>query len=277
MDLNDIWTQNKRWLLGVLAGAILFWIATSIVGSIYDGDAAERKVTQVANALRQQDYFDAKARKLARDSGEALAAAQERLRAELTFEPDEPFVLAGKGDPDLHFDRVQREVRTSLVDKAQQFSVELAPSALRWTAPVGLEEIERTLIGLNVLETAVDRLLDAGEEIRSSSAFGALGLQQIEKFEVTSKSKGRATGYRRGRDRRESDAVDAAERVDEYEVAFKFRADAPTVQLFLERCRAEQPVVLLQDGFKLKAGRNRGDPLTVTGRLVGLIVRDPQS
>ena len=234
MDLNDIWTQNKRWILGVLAGGVLFWIATSIVGSIWDGGAAERKVLSVASALRKQSYYDAKARKLARTSGEALESAQARLDGELTFTPDELFELAGKGDPDLHFDRVQRDVRTALVDKAQQFSVELAPDGLRWAAPVGREEIERALIGLNVLETAVDRLLDASEEIRSASTFGALGVQAIEKFEVTSKRARRSSGYRRSKVRRDSDSVDVEERVDEYEVSFKFRADAPTVQLFLD-------------------------------------------
>lgn len=279
MDLNDIWTQNKRWILGVLVGALLFYVAGQIVQSIYDGRAAEAKVIGLTNKLRKQAYYDTKARKQAKETGEVLAQAQQRLEAELEFAPNDRFVLAGKGDADLHFDRVARDVRSELVDKAQQFSVELPASALRWTAPVGREEIERTLLGLDVLHTSLDRLLDAGEEVRSRSAFGALGLQSVEKFEVTHKKGRRSRGRfnRGGSRRRKSDDIDVSERVDEYEVAFKFRADAPTVQLFLERCRSQSPAVLLQDGFKFKSGRNSGDPLSVTGRLVGIIVREQQS
>ena len=33
MDLNDVWEQNKRWILGVAAGLLLFYIGTMIVRS----------------------------------------------------------------------------------------------------------------------------------------------------------------------------------------------------------------------------------------------------
>jgi hypothetical protein len=215
-------------------------------------------------------------RKEARASGEQLGALQSRLRRELEFAPDDRFVVAGKGDPDLHFDQVARFVRSSLVDKAQQFAVELAGDNLAWEAPVGRDEVERTLASLCVLNHAVGRLLDAGDEVRANDG-EAIGLQGIERFEVAKKARKtarrRAPRVNRGRVVKKQ-TIDVSDRVDEFEVAFKFRADSATVQLFLEKCRAIAPALLLQDGFKVKAGRNSGDALTVTGHLVGLSVRD---
>ena len=200
------------------------------------------------------------------------------LLAQVRFEPDERFTVDGKGDLDLHFDSVAREVRGSLVEKAQRFGVELASESLEWPAPVGRLEIDRTLAGLCVLETAVSRLLDAGDEVLAVRS-DAIGLRSVDRFEVASIKKGRDRRGRRGRGsraRRRSSGADTelAGRLDEYEVTFKFRADAATTQLFLEKCRASAPLLLLRDGFKMKAGRDAADPLTVQGRLVGLSLRD---
>ncbi len=281
MDLNDIWAQNKRWILGVFAGLIFFWIATSIVSSVYNAQSAERSARQVPGSVAKEEFYDQRDRKTARAVGEQLASANQRLIDELDFDAPDRFLLAGKGDPDLHFDQVARYVRSTLVDKSQQFGVELAGSSLDWDPPVGREEIQRTLMGLCVLHNAVERLLDAGDEVRGASG-DAVGLQAVEKFEVSKKGRSRNSrrgGIRRVRQRgqKRASSIDVSERVDEYEVNFKFRADAATVQLFLEKCRAQKPAILLQDGFKMKSGRNPGDPLTVMGRLVAIDVRDTEA
>ena len=32
MDLHELWQQHKRWILGVAAGLLLFWIGWFVLG-----------------------------------------------------------------------------------------------------------------------------------------------------------------------------------------------------------------------------------------------------
>ena len=73
MDLSDVWEQNKRWILGVVAGIVLFFVGTSLIRSFYDGAAAERIAGSHASKVNNKRYYNQKARKQAREAGEALA------------------------------------------------------------------------------------------------------------------------------------------------------------------------------------------------------------
>lgn len=276
MDLNDIWEQNKRWILGVFAGLLLFWVSSAIVGTFYDGAAAEAGARGIRNGIVGSSLYDRKQLSAARAESQELDQFVARLQGELAFEPETRFTLAEATDPDLHFDQVQREVRSRLVAKAQQFGVDMSSESLAWPSPVGREEIEKTLGSLCVLNHMVTRLLDAGDEVRAMD-FDALGLQTIEKVEL---GKGRRNTSRRPPirrrvrgDRKKTEEIDVTARIEEFLVTFKFQADAKTVQLFLEKCRGLPPALLLQDGFKMTAGRNPGDPVTVSGQVVGLALR----
>jgi hypothetical protein len=266
LDLNDIWQQNKRWILGVGAGLVLFWLGTVIVRSIWNGERAESAVESVFRSTRGEQYYQANERTAAKTDGEELAAAEQRLRSALEYVPEDRFLLAGKSDPDLHFDQVSREVRRTLVEKAQQYAVELSGGDLVWEPPVG-DEIGRTLLGLSVLHHAVDRLLDAGDRVRSTDP-EALGVTRIDQFKVEKSTQRKPR--RRGRDA----SVDVEGRIVETDVTFTFRADAGTVALFLEKCRAMAPALVLSEGFKIEAGRHPGDPLTVKGRVSALTILD---
>ena len=34
MDLQDFWQENKRWVLGVVAGLIVYWIGSGVVAVV---------------------------------------------------------------------------------------------------------------------------------------------------------------------------------------------------------------------------------------------------
>lgn len=270
MDFQDLWQEHKKWILGVVAGVIVFLVARGVVRSVYDGDDAERRVTTVVRSVRGQDLYSADERKRIDEEGRALAALEARLRSAQEFVPAEDYVLAGKGDPDTWFDVVQRRVRSRLLSRAQASGVEFADRDLKWPAPVGREEIRTTLIGLAVLEQAAERLLDAGATVRSADP-EALGLQSVDALAVDPKQQGRT--QRRGRVRRTGDSTDIGERVEEFTVSFTFRCDYATLARFFESCRGQDPVLTLLPELKIQQGNQIGDPLIVKGRLSGLSVK----
>ncbi len=273
MDLHDIWQEHKRWIIGVCAGAFLFWIGNSVVDSLYDVRGAKKKYNSTRSQVKNLEAYDDATRKMAIADGEKLIVAEERLRTALEFKPTELYQLAGKGDPDNHFFTVSHDVRRRLVRKAQEFGVAMKAKALAWKPPVGREEIESTLFGLEVLEKGLNHLLDAGEIVRAQVP-GRIGLQSIEKFAIDQVNKRRRTKRTRSARKNESQLA-VTDRIREFAVSFQFRADQATVLAFLEKCRAGTPALTLSGSdFKITTGKKPGEPLLVQGKLIGLMIRD---
>ena len=59
MDVQEFWQENKRWVLGVVAGAIVFWIGRSVVDSMFGARDAEAKSSRAAIAITKEKRFDA--------------------------------------------------------------------------------------------------------------------------------------------------------------------------------------------------------------------------
>ena len=270
MDLQDFWQENKRWLLGVVAGLVVVWIGMGIVQAVFGGGAALRSAEAQARQLSTMKVYDSEALRAAREQNQRLVGLDQRLREHVAFEPGERFVLAGKGDPDVYFPGVERAVRSSVVDRAREAGVELDERNLSWPTPIGREEIEARLVELAVLEHAALRLLDAGERQRQDSP-DALGVQGIDalKVELRSSAPARRRGPQAG--------ADAAERISEARVKFAFRADIGTLQTWLQRLREESPPIGLAPDLRVLPGDQIGDPVTVTGTLAALRIREVPS
>ena len=67
MDLQDIWQEHRRFILGVLGGVVVFFIAKATVQNLFGAEAAVRKANVVVGSGRGP-FFDK----------EAGAAAQQR-------------------------------------------------------------------------------------------------------------------------------------------------------------------------------------------------------
>jgi hypothetical protein len=263
MDLHDLWQEHKRWILGVAIGLVVLLVGRAVIRSTYDTTAEERKITANVRYVQEEQRFDADALQAAKKEAAEIGATVERLRAALIFRPREDFVLEGKGDPGLHFDKVNREVRSRLLTLADQAGVELQAKDLQWPAAVGRGEIEETLIGLCVLQEAMERLLAAHDQARAASVEAA-GLVAIDGLKVI----GRGAGPNVTR-RRRPVAEDGAA-VEEVAVELRMRADAAVVQLFLEACRSDAARPIALRDFKMQVGGSPGEPLIVQGTLLAL-------
>ena len=40
MDPHEVWQENKRWILGVVAGLLVYWVGTSIIAGVYSTSSA---------------------------------------------------------------------------------------------------------------------------------------------------------------------------------------------------------------------------------------------
>ncbi|MDA0374936.1 MAG: hypothetical protein O2865_14215 [Planctomycetota bacterium] len=268
MDLQDFWQENKRWILGVVAGLIVYWVGGGIVSAVFGGASASGRVQAMARDLQREEYYDAQALRTAREENERLTALVEQVRQHAAFVPDEEFVLTGKGDPDLYFPEVERRVRTRIVAYAQERSVAIDERDLVWPAAVSREEKEQTLVGLCALQHAALRLVDAGEQVRQEVA-DAVGLQSIESMQIEKRA-GSSTS-RRGRRAADSEIAGL---VDEYRVKFRFRADTATLQAWLEKLRSASPSIGLAPELRVTPGDQVGDPVLVQGSLAALVIRD---
>jgi len=274
MDYNEIWQENKRWILGVALGAIVFWIGTLVIDGLYSAEPTERLTSKAQRAVRSEDgFYDSSARTAAESEHEELGALRQRLDKTLEFVPLDEFLLAGKGLPDLHFDSVSRRIKRQLVDSADALGVELDDKDLAWKAPEGREQIQSSLISLCLLEQAARRLMKAHEQVRAADP-AAIGLAAIDSLRIDDASRRRQRPVPRRR--RDQNRIDVADWVSEENVRFKFRADSAVVQLFLELCRRESPVISLAPDFKMVPGRAAGDPLVVSGVLSAIRLRDAQ-
>lgn len=268
MDLQDFWQENKRWVLGVVAGLIVYWIGSSIVGAAFGGEAAVKGVKALAVGLNREEFYDREALEAARAENERLKELAARVRAHVGFVPDDEFVLVGKGDPELYFPDVERRVRQHVLVRAQELSVALDERGLVWPPPVGREEIQERLIGLCALQHAADRLLDAGQETLRRAP-DAVGLQSIDQLAIDKRVSSR-------RPPRQGSSPDAAVAglLDEYRVKFAFRTDVATLQAWLEKLRSEKPSIGLSPDLRVTPGDQVGDPVLVQGTLSALVLRE---
>lgn len=270
MDLHDRWQENKRWVSGVLLGVVVFFIAASVVRSVFSSEATERAMTTDARAIGANPLYDVAAQKALEAEAKALDEAAQKLRAELEFKPREQFLLQGKSEPpDLYFLKLSTAMRSRLLREADSANVDVSDKSLQWTTP-SPEDTQAWLIALNVIDDAVTRLLAAHRAVRDQNP-EALGLRAITEFKVEDP---RAAAQRgRWRASPAGGKADAGDTIAEQAVRFSFTSDAATAYRFLEACDdPERPLAL--SALKIAAGELPGDPVVVTGKLGAITFRD---
>ncbi|MFO1051608.1 MAG: hypothetical protein U1F36_05300 [Planctomycetota bacterium] len=267
MDVQEFWQENKRWVLGVLAGGVLFAVANSSIEGIFGAHGLVNAAQVSASGIKGMSVFAQPALQKLREEHDKLSAIASSVRARVGFVPDPDFVLAGKGGPDTYFPEIARRVRTRVIRAAQENAVDFAESNLVWASASGPEEIETRLLELGVLEAAAMRLFDASIEVRAAEP-DALGLQSIESIKIESGRRGTAL---RPRKTKETEVP-----IVEYDVSFQFRCDAATLQSWLERLRAQKPVlgIALDPPLQATAGEQIGDPIRVKCTVQALVVRE---
>lgn len=266
MDLHEVWQENKRWILSCVAGLLVFWIAYSIIAGIYDSDVVTSSIRNARSAISAEQYRVPQLR-LANDIHRRVQATFDELRAAMHLPVPEGFRVPAGEDHELFWARRKRQVADRLLNLAAEANVDLREGAFRWPSPVERTDIERALIGLCVLDQAVQRLIRAHHTVVNAHP-DAVGLRSIRRLQIDTKKPSRAVGLR---DRAKDDKR-AEDYLKVYRVDFDLLAGYRTADRFLWSCRNSTMPLGLED-LEISQGKQRtGEPLRVKGKVVGLVV-----
>lgn len=200
MDLNEYWQENKRFVLTVLGGAVVFMIATQMIDSFIGNDLRAKKRTRdaVQGQLRESRYL-ARDLTAARTQNEALATAREDLAQYVSYPTREEFRLdADKGSAGHQYFAAVQRVREDLLRRAGRRNIRLAQDlGLPTLAPTRDDEIERHLDALDLIERVVNLAIDERVERIDKieikvdpSLHGRKGVGRVEKTRVKMKMVG---------------------------------------------------------------------------------------
>lgn len=267
MDVGSFVQENKRWLLGCAAGLAVFFVARSIIGSIYDPMSDRRAARGVVQSAQTSEVFDRAGLAAAIAEQDELAAARKKLEAELGFVRSDAFAFEGKGlSPDEFLGKVGRERKLAILKGASERDVQVDPNRdLTWAQSAnGLEEIRSALFGLELLDEACLRLFAAHDATRAVDP-QAQGLVALRVGVEPRKTARRAPvrGQKPGQ-------VDVRDFLEQERVLFEFRSDEPTAMRFLESLRQQGRTLTLEAGLKMTHSGRRSDPVVVAGSVVGI-------
>jgi hypothetical protein len=192
MDLNDYWQENKRFVMAVGGGLVLFAIGEMMIGSFVGDELVARRaeVARKQRSLREARYGSSE-RSTARQENQALLEAVGTLEEHVTYPTRPEFQIepARGSATNQYFARVQ-EVRERLLREAGRQGMRLDGNlGLPTPAPTREEEIERHLQALDLVERVCDLALEAGvervEDIQISLDTGFLSGRASGPFEKT--------------------------------------------------------------------------------------------
>ena len=175
MDLNDYWQENKRFLVTVASGVVLFVIGSMVIDSLFRDElvAQRREVDATARKLRSEPMYTNADLEAAKRENEALARSVEVLSQRVAFQPREPFRFDPKkgSASNQYFAEVAR-VREQLLTLAGRANLKVPEDlGLPALSPTREGEIARYLEALDVIDRAVRLAL-------------ANGVQRIDKIEI---------------------------------------------------------------------------------------------
>jgi hypothetical protein len=268
LDVGAFVQENKRWLIGVALGGVVYLIGSAVIASLYGADAARATARQLVRSAGGTPLYDGQALAAARDEAEALRAERERLQAELAFVPTAKYRLEGRGAADEYLFQVGRALKQSILTAANERDVQVADKDVAWDVPTGVDEIRGVLLGLELLDEMTQRLFAAHDAVRAAHP-EAIALRALTSIRVEPRRAARSSA----RAARPGE-VDLRDRLVQERLAFQFQADEATCARFLESCR--QPGrTLVVEAWQLQQPARRGEPCTVKGTLQGIVFRDP--
>lgn len=164
MDLNDVWQGNKRFILGVGAGFVVFLIGQATIGSLWSATASQQAVRSAGTKLNRLETPSRAQLSEVSGENERLSQRLDELVERMRFTLQEEYVLpAREPSPDLLYNEIRSAARDALVDVAARSNIQVAESlGLPDFTPSGREAIQRYLAGLNVVEQVVEAAIVAG-------------------------------------------------------------------------------------------------------------------
>ena len=194
MDLNDIWQENKRFITGVIGGAVLFLFGLLAIQSLFGDElkSTRRSKERLERQLSESRYGSSE-RELARADNDTLSAALAELATAVEFSGRQGFRLdSSAGSPVNQYHRTVARVREQLLTRAGRANLFLDPDlGLPDLSPAQDEEIARYLDALDAVARTVHWAIQAGVEriddvrIRLDPALGSRkGIGAVERTRV---------------------------------------------------------------------------------------------
>jgi hypothetical protein len=164
VDVGAYWQENKRFVVTVGSGALLFLIGFGVEKSLYQGkiNAAQRAIQLNKNRLKELK-FSSEDQRAAEAENVALRSAVEKLTTSAAFHPRPEFVPDPAGGSSAnHYLRTLSRVREELTTRANRASLKL-DSALGMPelSPTIEREILRYLEALDLVESVADLAIRA--------------------------------------------------------------------------------------------------------------------
>jgi len=204
MDLNDYWQENKRFLVTVASGVVLFVIGTTIVDSLFRDELRSQRRTaeSTASKLRSEPMYTAADLEQAERENQELAAAVETLSKRVAFAPRDAFRFdAAKGSASNQYFANVARVREELLTLAGRANLRLPEDlGLPALSPTRDAEIARYLEALDLIDRAIRLALETGVErvdkidIKLDPKLSSRqGVGELERTRVTLTFSGRPT------------------------------------------------------------------------------------
>src|SRR5262245_27973912 len=194
MDVGAYWQENKRFVVTVGAGVLVFLIGFGIETSLYQG-----KISSALGAIRRNTTqlkelkFSAQDQKDAEAENASLRAAVERLSVAANFRARPEFVPdPATGSSANHYLRTLTRVREDLLQRANRASMKVESSlGMPELSPTVEREILRYLEALDLVETVSDLAIRARVDsvdkiqVRLDPGYGSRGgVGAIERTKV---------------------------------------------------------------------------------------------
>jgi hypothetical protein len=168
MDLNDYWQENKRFLVTVASGAILFVIGSMLVDSLFRSQLAvqESHANSDGNKLRTTPLFSNADLERAQQQNEALQKSITQLSGAVEFKTRTRFQLdAAKGPANNQYFAIVSSVRDELLRAAGRANLRLPEDlGLPALSPTRETEIQKTLEAFDLVERVLRLAIDNGVE-----------------------------------------------------------------------------------------------------------------
>ncbi len=159
MDLGGYWQENRRFVLSVGAGVVVFFGAFAVENSVYGDEriATRNEINRLKRQLADAP-FTAQDLAAAEQENAALLSSVEQLAAAARFRPRSEFVPdPSAGSPSNVYLRTLSRVREELGSRAARAGLELDSSlGMPELSPTVESEIVRYLEALDLVETVAD-------------------------------------------------------------------------------------------------------------------------
>ena len=167
MDFEEIWQENKSFILMLLAGVVVFTVAYMIIDSSFSNEIRSN-VARTRTAKRRakaQELDRGVLKSVERRLGEVEVELQE-LERELAYRPSPGFTLVGvTRAPDIYFNEMVQKLLKERVEPAASLDIRIpADLGLGSITPKTAQEREWYLNGLDVVSRCCLAGMAAGVE-----------------------------------------------------------------------------------------------------------------